>query len=51
MWMVFQNIMSVARYESKLLVRSWFFKLFGLLVLTVMFVYNFVQLTDTSVYP
>lgn len=51
MWMTFHNIMSVARYESKLLTRSWFFKLFSFLAVAVILFYDMSQLTDTGGAP
>ncbi len=37
----FHNIFSIARYERKTLLRSWFFRIFGVLSLGVLFVLNF----------
>lgn len=35
------NILSIARYERKTLLRSWFFRIFGVLSLLVLFALNF----------
>ena len=35
------NILSIARYERKTLLRSWFFRIFGILSLLVLFGMNF----------
>ncbi|MCE1199194.1 MAG: ABC transporter permease, partial [Marinilabiliales bacterium] len=35
------NILSVAKYESKTLFRSWFFRIFSILSLVFVFLYNF----------
>ncbi len=37
----FHNIFSIAKYERKTLLRSWFFKIFGILSLLVLFGLNF----------
>ena len=41
------NILAVAKYESKTLFRSWFFRIFSILSLVFVFLYNFG--TQTSV--
>ncbi|MBR3286386.1 MAG: xanthan lyase [Bacteroidales bacterium] len=51
MWTTIHNILSVARYESKLLTRSWFFKLFSFLAIAVILFYDMAQLTDTGGSP
>lgn len=38
------NIQSVAKYESKLLTRSWFFKIFTVLAIGALSIFNFVML-------
>lgn len=38
------NIQSVAKYESKVLVRSWFFKVFMVLAILILGFFNFVML-------
>jgi len=38
------NILTVSRYESKLLLRSWFFRIFSILALFILFIYNLVIL-------
>ena len=35
------NIQSVAKYESKLLIRSWFFRVFTVLAVTIITFFNF----------
>ena len=35
------NIQSVAKYESKLLMRSWFYRIFLVLAVLVLCVFNF----------
>jgi hypothetical protein len=35
------NILSIAKYERKTLLRSWFFRIFGILSLVVLFGLNF----------
>ena len=35
------NILSIAKYERKTLLRSWFFRIFGILSLVVLFGMNF----------
>lgn len=37
----FHNILSIAKYERKTLLRSWFFRIFGILSLLVLFGMNF----------
>jgi hypothetical protein len=37
----FHNILSIAKYERKTLLRSWFFRIFGVLSLGVLFILNF----------
>jgi hypothetical protein len=37
----FHNILSIAKYERKTLLRSWFFRIFGILSLVVLFGMNF----------
>jgi ABC-type transport system involved in multi-copper enzyme maturation permease subunit len=39
------NILAVAKYESKTLFRSWFFRIFSILSLVFVFFYNFVTQT------
>ena len=46
MWRILHNIRSVAHYESKLLLRTWFFKIFGIGALIYILVQNFSMLTD-----
>ena len=46
MFNILHNIYSVAHYESKLLVRTWFFKIFGIGALVYIMVQNFSMLTD-----
>ena len=44
------NILTVSKYESKTLFRSWFFRIFSILALIFVFIYNLG--TQTSVgYP
>lgn len=38
------NIRSVAKYESKILIRSWFFKVFTVLAVLILFGFNFEML-------
>lgn len=38
------NIQSVAKYESKILVRSWFFRIFTLLAVAFLGFFNFAML-------
>ena len=38
------NIQSVAKYESKLLMRSWFYRIFLVLVVLFLSFYNFIAL-------
>lgn len=46
------NIQSVAKYESKILIRSWFFKVFTVLAIFVLFVFNFnILLPDDGYSP
>lgn len=40
------NIRSVAKYESKLLLRSWFFKVFTILAVLILTFFNFAMLVD-----
>ena len=40
------NIRSVAKYESKLLMRSWFYRIFLLLAVLVLCVFNFIALVS-----
>lgn len=40
------NIQSVAKYESKLLTRSWFYRVFLLLAVLVLSAYNFIALVS-----
>jgi len=35
------NIQSVAKYESKLLIRSWFFRVFTVLAVTIHYFFQF----------
>lgn len=42
------NILSVARFESKLLVRSWFFKVFAVIAILVAFGYSMGTLSDAG---
>lgn len=42
------NILSVARFESKLLVRSWFFKVFAVISVLVAFGYSMGTLSDAG---
>ncbi|HSO89493.1 MAG TPA: hypothetical protein VLQ91_23270, partial [Draconibacterium sp.] len=37
----FHNILSIAKYERKTLLRSWFFRIFSILSLLVLFGMNF----------
>lgn len=39
-----QNIQSVSRYESKLLTRSWFFRIFTVLAILILSFFNFAML-------
>jgi ABC-type transport system involved in multi-copper enzyme maturation permease subunit len=43
-----QNIRNVSKYESKLLVRSWFFRIFAILAIAVMVVINLVALLQQT---
>lgn len=43
------NIRSVAKYESKLLLRSWFFIIFSILILLFLVIYNLVMVAAGSV--
>ena len=38
------NIRSVAKYESKILVRSWFFRIFTLLAVVFLGFFNFAMM-------
>ena len=38
------NIRSVAKYESKILVRSWFFRIFTLLAVVFLGFFNFAMI-------
>jgi hypothetical protein len=40
----FNNIQSIAKYESKLLLRSWFFRIFTILFMFIMFIQNLILL-------
>lgn len=42
----FYNIQSVARYESKLLMRSWFYRIFLVLVILFLCLFNFIALVS-----
>ncbi len=42
------NILSIAKYESKTLVRSWFFRIFAGLTLVILFFLNFGLLTEAG---
>lgn len=42
------NINSVAKYESKILIRSWFFKVFTVLAVLLLFGFNFVLLVENN---
>lgn len=44
----FTNIRSVATYESKLLIRSWFFKVFTVLAILFITFYNIMNLTGEN---
>jgi ABC-type transport system involved in multi-copper enzyme maturation permease subunit len=46
--LVLHNILSVAKYESKLLVRSWFFKVFSTIAVLVAFGYSLGTLSDAG---
>ena len=41
---VLSNIISVSKYESKLLMRSWFYRIFLVLAVLVLCLFNFVTL-------
>lgn len=43
------HIRSIAKYEVKTLSRSWFFRIFGLLSLTVLFFFNLITQTNIDV--
>lgn len=43
-----QNIRAVAKYESKILLRSWFFKVFTLLAIVILTFVNFALLVSES---
>lgn len=40
------HIWSIAKYEIKTLTRSWFFRIFGIIAITVLFFYNLFLQTD-----
>ncbi|GHT28982.1 xanthan lyase [Bacteroidia bacterium] len=40
----FYNIQSIAKYESKLLLRSWFFRIFTILYIFILFIQNLTML-------
>lgn len=42
------SILSIAQYETKTLMRSWFFRIFALLSLIILFFYNFFAFANTS---
>ena len=44
-----RNIQSVAKYESTLLLRSWFFRVFTVLALLILGFFNFVAIQEWSV--
>ena len=43
----FHNIFSIAKYERKTLLRSWFFRIFSILSLLVLFGMNFGMINAT----
>lgn len=44
------NIQSVAKYESKILIRSWFFKVFTFLALAILLFFNFITLISDDAF-
>jgi len=44
--MFIHNIQSVSKYESKLLIRSWFFKIFTLLAIVILTFFNWAMLAS-----
>lgn len=44
----FHNIHSIAKYETKTLLRSWFFRIFAILALVILFFFNFGMLTQDN---
>lgn len=44
-----KNIQSVAKYESTLLLRSWFFRVFAVLALLILGFFNFVAIQEWSI--
>ena len=44
----FHNIFSIAKYERKTLLRSWFFRIFGVLSLFILFFLNFAMVIQGS---
>ena len=45
---VLNNIRSVAKYESKLLMRSWFYRIFFVLAVLFLCIFNFAVLIEDS---
>ena len=46
----FHNIFSIAKYERTTLLRSWFFRIFSILSLSVLFLINFMLIIQGDVY-
>ena len=44
----FHNINSIAKYETKTLLRSWFFRIFAILAMAFLFFFNFGILTQSG---
>lgn len=44
------NIQSVAKYESKLLIRSWFFRVFTVLAIGITTLFNFLLFVSEDTY-
>ena len=44
-----KNIQSVAKYESTLLLRSWFFRVFAVLALLILGFFNFAAIQEWSI--
>jgi len=43
------HIRSIAKYEVKTLSRSWFFRIFGILSLVVLFIFNMMTQTNIEI--